>query len=206
MSKQVKRICKNCKKEFIADAYRNREFCSKECKGKQVKQICENCKQEYLVYAYKNQRFCSAKCAKMFLKGDKHPNWKNIPPKICKVCGKQFSSKQRKRKCCSWKCGCAYKSQTQQGKNNPYWKGGRHIDQDGYVRIRVYENGKSFEKAEHRIVMEEYIGRKLSSFEIVHHRNGIRDDNHISNLKIVSHSTHCHQVICPHCNFIFALH
>src|ERR1700741_4094678 len=49
------------------------------------------------------------------------------------------------------------------GKDHPAWKGGRYVNKDGYVVIRV--NGKHV--LEHRHVMEQYLGRKLEPWEEV---------------------------------------
>ena len=78
------------------------------------------------------------------------------------------------------------KSENQLGENNNAFNPNSIYTEDGYVEI--WDGKKRI--LEHRFVMEKHLGRKLSSEEIVHHINGIKDDNQLKNLKIVTNSTH----------------
>jgi transposase len=56
---------------------------------------------------------------------------------------------------------------------NYFWKGGRKLDDDGYVLVK--SPGHPFADAggyvrEHRLVMEEKLGRFLAPHEVVHHK------------------------------------
>jgi len=44
--------------------------------------------------------------------------------------------------------------------------------------------------AEHVFVMSEHIGRPIAKNENVHHINGIKDDNHLENLVLMTRSAH----------------
>ena len=68
---------------------------------------------------------------------------------------------------------------------HPLWRGGKYII-NGYYHLSNEGN----EIAEHRFVMEQHLGRKLESTEIVHHINYDKLDNRIENLQIVSRSEH----------------
>jgi hypothetical protein len=84
------------------------------------------------------------------------------------------------------------------GDNNNSWKGGRYTDEFGYVQIRKPTSHLADQRGyvkEHRLVMEESLGRELSRIEVVHHINGIKSDNRIENLKLFHNSS---EHIRPH--------
>lgn len=77
------------------------------------------------------------------------------------------------------------------GNKSAHWKGGK-THNEGYVYIWRPKHPKIKRGyiAEHRLVMEKHLGRYLESGEIVHHINGVKNDNRIENLKLFSRKEH----------------
>lgn len=78
------------------------------------------------------------------------------------------------------------------GKKHWHWQGGRSKRADGY--IYVYKPNHPFANPynyvrEHRLVMEKKLGRYLEPTEIVHHINGVRNDNRLKNLKLFTNNS-----------------
>ena len=95
------------------------------------------------------------------------------------------------RKFCSRQCSNLHHApiarklqQARIGPLNHSFKTGKSIRQDGYIKL----NGQN--ALEHRAIMEQHLGRKLTPNETVHHRNHDRSDNRIDNLVVMTNSEH----------------
>lgn len=126
----------------------------------------------------------------------------------CDYCGKIFDDypsnvKRHKKHFCGKKCEAKGKCY-----NNTFeeWKGGTIATTTGYVKITI--NGKQYD--EHRLVMQKHLGRKLEPWEHVHHINGVKTDNRIENLQLMTNEEHVrfhgrnrdNKCVCKMCNEI----
>lgn len=121
---------------------------------------------------------CSVEC------GGKYRSAKKAVTMSCAHCKKLFSFAPSKRRSldnahCSVSCSAkANKAKTTANKHKN--TGGWKIGVDGYV-VKYMDGKKVFQ---HRVVMEDVIGRKLMPYENVHHINGIKHDNRAENLEL----------------------
>lgn len=115
--------------------------------------------------------------------------------KICTICKKEYKCypyRFDKSKYCSYECMGEGKKMLNSGINHSNWKTGKTKKSAGYVSIYCPEHPFAHENRvyEHRFVMENHIGRYLNSDEVVHHINGIKDDNRVCNLVILTKLQH----------------
>lgn len=112
----------------------------------------------------------------------------------CEGCGKkrwvQFVKGSPTHKLCLSCC--------RKGNKNGRWNNGKsQRKKDGYIII-ILKSGDFFYSManlqghvlEHRLVIAKNLGRCLMPWEVVHHRNGIANDNRIENLRLSTFSDH----------------
>lgn len=130
---------------------------------------CAYCQTEFQP-RQRNSRFCSRNCNDRFHSPRKVKN-REKHEHVCAHCSKTYRSNlvASRTKYCSRECSDA------SNRTGFY-------DRAGYFHITV--NGEKI--AEHRHVMQQHLGRTLSRKEVVHHKNGKRDDNRIENLELYS--------------------
>jgi predicted DNA-binding protein YlxM (UPF0122 family) len=90
------------------------------------------------------------------------------------------------------------------GKLTANWKGGKKYESfHGYIRVRMLEHPYAATDGyvpEHRLVMEKHLGRYLLPTEQVHHIDGDKTNNELSNLQLLSPSDHrMKTLLCSHC-------
>lgn len=161
---------------------------------------CFECKKEFSTATHSNRqrRYCSRECRNASVS-----RGRTSIDITCAACGKVFrqypsqSGGKYNRVYCSTECRVKYYS----GKGNPLYKG-RYKNSHGYIVLRSemvpeeYHSmltGARHHVLEHRLVMAQHLGRPLEQWEVVHHKNGVKDDNRIENLEL--HSQYAHNGI-----------
>ena len=149
---------------------------------------CQVCKKMFAKDKWYRQRtFCSNSCSTKWKRANQI-----IPDKPrkgttlnCRFCGEDFyvpRYRAKKAKYCSR--SCLAKVHLSQFSDKWFKPSGK--PRAKYKTISI--EGRKIR--EHRYIMEQHIGRKLESWEHVHHINGDSLDNRIENLEVLSNSEH----------------
>lgn len=112
-------------------------------------------------------------------------NRKN-PDKVCPECGTAFRPRHKGSKYCSRPCVWANNGGASK-KEEPIW----WVNPRGYIEGRVWEaDGTRRPVKQHRYIMEQELGRRLSPDEHVHHLDGDKQNNSLENLQVLKHGDH----------------
>lgn len=141
---------------------------------------CKNCDREFKTYPSINSACCSSRCAQDLVKKNTYNKYKCN----CNICGVEFLPPRPKEgaKYCSYKCmGDANRKD--------------RIDRNGYWYVSMPSHPLSNKQGhvpEHHLVMELELGHFVdkNGGMVVHHINGNKKDNDISNLMYLTDSEH----------------
>jgi hypothetical protein len=116
----------------------------------------------------------------------------------CVDCGSETGARAERCLVCSNK----YAGRRRSGEHNGNWKQGRTKNR-GYVYVRVHPPGHKDHpyRAEHRVVWEQTHGKPIPKGWVVHHLNGVKDDNRPENLAAMprhEHHSHPREALKPY--------
>lgn len=181
MAKVIQKRCKQCQKLFSTNN-RQKQYCSNRCKldNRKIRHTyskkCPVCGKEFQTHK-RDIKCCSPECSNKL-----KASWDTTKTihYYCEYCSKDMGTRRngvRDKKFCSNDC----KLRAQELKY-------KHSDPYGYVNSRVESFGRRTRY--HRAVMEKHLGRKLTRDEVVHHIDGNKFNNDISNLQLLTNSEH----------------
>lgn len=165
---------------------------------------CVHC--EVSLNTGQRQQYCSTRCKVLYKMGgigavygrltilDYVGTRKQSYVRCLCVCGKEREVPIHSlKKGLTLSCGCLHRDRMlERGmEQHPLWKGGRTINNRGYVLVKKPGHPNAYKSAggigyvlEHVFVMSEFLGRPLRKGETVHHRNGVKTDNRLENLEL----------------------
>lgn len=210
----IEKVCERCEQPFSCyPSEANRKYCSLACRGNHrenrkpsagqtpIHFTCKECgndfvmRQAYLTAYHKKHEhdplYCSMKCSDAGRRKDTEARNKFT----CVNCGKESTRHRNasgriylEQKVCSNQCKNEWVSKLYRERHG-LQQITRQKARHGYIKLRIpAQNGEPARKdvLEHRYVMEQHLGRKLYPEETVHHINGDRTFNELSNLELFS--------------------
>lgn len=135
--------------------------------------VCERCGSRFIPSG-PAQRFCSQDCRA----GTRVCAWEPCSKTFRVPLPKSSKAPVNAKRFCSKDCLYAWRKVTISREPTEY----RRVRPDGYVDVNL--GPKRGRVKEHRLVMEQHLGRELLPTEDVHHRNGVKHDNRVGNLEL----------------------